>query len=678
MSKIERIVELMKKPDKIRNIAIAAHINHGKTTFSDNLLAGAGMISDDLAGIQRVLDFADDEQKRGITIDAASVSMLHKVGNEEFVINLIDTPGHVDFGGDVTRAMRAVDGAIVLVDAVNGMMPQTETVLRQALKEKVKPILFINKVDRLIKELQVGAEKMQERFTAIIERVNSFVSQIKGDDEWKVNVSDSSVCFGSALHKWALSVDAMNKKGIGFKDVISAYKSNKVSELAKKTPLHETVLSSVVKHLPNPKIAQKYRIPAIWAGDLKSEVGKSLSNCDSKGEIVFVATKIVIDKEDGEVAAGRLFSGTIKKGSSVYLNREGKKAKVKKVFVYRGAQRIEVDEAPAGNIVGLSGLNAAAGETVSSKQMTPFEPLTHIFEPVVTKAIEAKMPSDLPRLVEVLKEVSKEDPSIQVTINEDTGENLISGMGELHLEVIENRIKQNKGIDIVTSEPIVVYKESVLKKATAEAVSPNGKNKFTFHAEPLTAPADEKSVSCKGNVFVNATKRVKNLKTVLDFIVDMFKDVMARGPFSGEPCFGIKIILAEAKIADDAGLSEIYPAAREGIMNAILNAEPVLYEPVQKVQFEVPFRNTGDVNRIVHTRRGKMLEVKSEGHRLIATAKLPVAEMFGLTEDLRNSTEGRGFEFFIDQSYEPVPVQLLPEVLMKLREKNGLAEGDKA
>ena len=174
----QQIRELMNDPKHIRNIAIAAHIDHGKTTFSDNLLLGAGMMSEELAGKQLVLDFREDEKERGITIDAANVSMIHDVEGVKYLVNLIDTPGHVDFGGDVTRAMRAVDGAIILVDAVEGIMPQTETVVKQALRERVKPVLFVNKVDRLIKELKLAPEKIQERLKEVIRDVNKFIENI--------------------------------------------------------------------------------------------------------------------------------------------------------------------------------------------------------------------------------------------------------------------------------------------------------------------------------------------------------------------------------------------------------------------------------------------------------------------------------------------------------------------
>ena len=220
---ISKIKELMYEPDYIRNIGIVAHIDHGKTTLSDNLLAGAGMISSELAGDQRFLDFDEQEQARGITIDAANVSMVHKYKEDDYLINLIDTPGHVDFGGDVTRAMRAVDGAVVVVCAVEGIMPQTETVLRQALKENVRPVLFINKVDRLINELKLDSEELQQRFVKIIASANKLISNMAPEElkkEWLVKVEDGSVAFGSAYHNWAINVDIMQKTGINFNDIL--------------------------------------------------------------------------------------------------------------------------------------------------------------------------------------------------------------------------------------------------------------------------------------------------------------------------------------------------------------------------------------------------------------------------------------------------------------------------
>ncbi|HIG93863.1 TPA: GTP-binding protein, partial [Candidatus Woesearchaeota archaeon] len=356
---VDKVTRLMKQPERIRNIGICAHIDHGKTTFSDNLLSGAGMMSQELAGKQCVLDFRQDEQERGITIDSASVSMVHSVDGQEFLINLIDTPGHVDFGGDVTRAMRAVDGAITLVCASEGPMPQTETVLRQALKERVRPVLFINKTDRLIKELQLTPEAMQQRFVKQIAEVNRIIRNVAPEqykEKWQVSVEGGTVAFGSAYHNWALSFPYMKKKGISFKDVIDAYKSSDVDaavkELAKKAPLHEVVLNMVIAHHPNPLQAQAYRIPHLWHGDIESSEGKSLIACDPKGRTFFVITKVVVDPQAGEICAGRLFSGTMKKGDEVYLNLSKATARVQQVYIYNGAKREIVEDAPCGNIIG--------------------------------------------------------------------------------------------------------------------------------------------------------------------------------------------------------------------------------------------------------------------------------------------------------------------------------------
>ena len=309
---VERVTELMKDPKHIRNIGIVAHIDHGKTTLSDNLLAGAGIISEELAGKQLFMDSDAEEQARGITIDASNVSMVHEYEGQDYLINMIDTPGHVDFGGDVTRAMRAVDGAVVLVDAVEGTMPQTETVLRQALKEQVRPVLFINKVDRLINELKVDEMEMQIRLGKVIDKVNKL---IKGMNEeaynngWKLDASKGTVAFGSALYNWAVSAPFMKKSGISFKDVYDKCREGDMKYLAKNSPLSEVLLDIVVHQLPDPLEAQKRRIPVIWHGDKESKEGKAMITCDPNGPVALMVTDISFDPHAGEVATGRLFSG---------------------------------------------------------------------------------------------------------------------------------------------------------------------------------------------------------------------------------------------------------------------------------------------------------------------------------------------------------------------------------
>ena len=410
---VERVTQLMNQPDHIRNIGIVAHIDHGKTTMSDNLLAGAGIISEELAGKACWMDSDAEEQARGITIDASNVSMVHEYEGKEFLINMIDTPGHVDFGGDVTRAMRAVDGAVVLVDAVEGTMPQTETVLRQALKERVKPVLFINKVDRLINELQVDEMEMQIRLGKVIDKVNKL---IKGMNEemynngWKLDAALGTVAFGSALYNWAVSAPFMKKSGVSFKDVYEHCKKGEMKALAKKSPLCDVILDMVVTFLPNPLEAQKRRVGVIWHGDVNSAEGKGMLTCDPNAPTCLMVTDISFDPHAGEVATGRLFGGKLRRGDEVYVMNTAKKVnRLQQVGIFMGPTRVEVPELFAGNIAAVTGLkDAVVGSTVSSlMEMTPFESLEHYSEPVVTVAVEAKNMKDLPKLVDVLRQVAK-------------------------------------------------------------------------------------------------------------------------------------------------------------------------------------------------------------------------------------------------------------------------------
>ncbi len=701
-------------PDNHNFIAEGIVIHN--TTFSDNLMAGAGMISEELAGKMCVLDFDEQEKARGITINAANVSMVHEFNNEDYLINLIDTPGHVDFGGDVTRAMRAVDGAIVLCCAVEGVMPQTETVLRQALKERVKPILFINKVDRLIKELKLTPEAMQERFVKNINYVNKLIKAFappEFKEKWLVNVANGSVAFGSAYHKWALSIPMMQKKSITFKEIIDAYlKEDEWKKLAAKAPLHEVILDMVIRHLPNPADAQKYRIPKLWSGDLESPIGKSLLACDDKGPLVFIVTRITEDPQAGEIATGRLFSGEIKRGQDVFLNNIQKSFRVQQVSIYKGAQRIAIEGALAGNIVGVTGLKeAGSGETVSTEKMQTFEKISHLFEPVVTKAIEAKSPKDLPKLIEVLREIAKQDPTIAITINEETGENLISGLGELHLEIWEYRIRKEKGLEIVTSPPIVVYRESVpAKSPEVEGKSPNKHNKFYVTVEPLedsvyeaikSGNVPERRVKKKdndfiealvsagmsrddarnvkeiynGNVLLDNSKGIVQIGEVIEMVMDAFEEACRGGPLAKEPITKLKVCLSDMKLHEDAihrGPAQVIPAMRGAIFNGMLTANAVLYEPVQTIQIDAPLDFFGNISKLVQNRRGQLLETNQEGEHLTVHAKVPVGEMFGFASALRSSTEGRGSQSLIDQHFERMPSSLQTETVLNIRKRKGM------
>lgn len=710
---LEKVMQLVDKPEYIRNMGIVAHIDHGKTTLSDNLLANAGMISKDMAGQMCALDFHEDERQRGITINAANVSMVHRYNNQDYLINLIDTPGHVDFGGDVTRAMRAVDGVVVVVCAVEGVMPQTKTVISQALKERVRPTLFINKVDRLINELRLQPDELQKRLVKIIAEVNKIIKQRQPEGvDWRVNVEEGSVAFGSAYNKWAISVPYMKKSGITFKDIIEYCNAEKQKELADKAPVHEIILDIAVKHLPSPIEAQKFRIPQIWKGDLESEIGKAMLNCDPKSKLAAMITNIqVFDRREGEIATARIFSGTIRQGQDVYLVNSKVTERVQQVKIYMGATLVNTEAVTAGNIVGLMGLkNAFAGETISTEEIPQFERIVHTSEPVVTIAVEAKHMKDLPKVVEVLRQTAKEDPTLRVKIDEETGEHLLSGMGELHLEVITNRIKAG-GLDIETSPPIVVYRETVTEKfGPIEGKSPNKHNKFSVTVEPLERSVYEAIVSgeisegrrkdrskdiraklvelgmdgeeakrvidvYKGNLFVDMTRGIQHLDEVLELLFDGFEQVIDNGPLAGEPVTMMKVKLIDATLHEDAihrGPAQVYPAIKRPIYACMLKAKPILLEPIQNVWIDVPQEYMGAVTRELQKRRGIVGEMSQKDELMTIEAKMPVGESFGFAGDIRSASEGHALWSTENAGFERLPYELQHEVIAKIRERKGL------
>ncbi len=711
---VKKVTGLMKQKGSIRNMGIAAHIDHGKTTLSDNLLSGCGIISEDLSGKQLYMDYDEQEQARGITINAANVSMVHNYKDKDYLINMIDTPGHVDFSGDVTRAMRAVDGAIIVVCAVEGVMPQTKTVIGQALKEKVKPLLFINKVDRMINELQLSPEAMQERFMKIINEVNRLIGNMAPEEhkkDWLVEVKTGKVAFGSAYNNWATSIPYMQKAGINFKDIIDFCNQENQKELAKKTPLHEVLLDMVVRHLPSPLEAQKYRVPNIWHGDMDKDVGQDMKNCNDDGKIAMMVTKIIVDQQAGEITTGRIFSGTLKRGMEIYSNGSKQTMRVQQLGVYMGADRINVDELSAGNIVAISGLkHTFAGDTLSSKEMEPFESIKHFSEPVVTKAIEPKNPADLPKLIEVMRSMAKADPTLQVTIDEETGEYLISGMGELHLEIVEYRIRNERGVDINSSNPIVVYRETVKKQSQEmHGRSPNKHNDFFFIIEPLEDEIfdaiyqgefsdgrrkDSKDISSElvelgmdkdvskkvrdifhGNMFVDGTKGIQHLDEVIELVLDAFEQAMKRGPLCQEPCSKVKVTLTDVKLHEDAvhrGPAQVYPAVRNPIYMGMLEAGAGLMEPKQNLYIQTPSKFMGNASRDVQARRGVILDMRQEGETSFIDVKVPVAEMFGFSGDIRSATEGNVLWSTENAGFEQVPGELQRDLVTQIRKRKGL------
>lgn len=708
------VMKIIKNKQNIRNFGVIAHVDHGKTTMSDSLLANSGIIAPSAAGKALAMDFDKEEQERGITIYQANVTLLFAQKDEEYVINMIDTPGHVDFSGRVIRSLRAIDGAVVVCDAVEGIMTQTETVTRMALEERVRPVLFINKVDRLIKELRLTPEKMQAQLAEVVSTFNQLVdtyAEPEYKEKWKVSIQDSSVTFGSAKDKWAINADLMQERGINFKDVIDAYTVEKLPELIEKAPLADAVLGMVVKHHPAPQDAIKYRIPQIWKGDLESDVGKALLAGEDDGPTIMMVVNMVLDPAAGPVAIGRLFSGTIKDGQTLHIIDEKREGRVQSVNFFMGNQREQVGELGAGNIPALLGLTECrAGNTLSSiKDIPMFEGVKYVSEPVVQIAIEPKHPKDLPKLVDILRQLTIEDPNLVVKIDEESGETIVAGMGVLHLDVATHRIQDAK-CDIITSEPLINYRETV--KGGCDAVmakSPNRHNKIFMKVEPLEPEIahmlrtgeisdmkDKKVVSdllkgvgwdtdtikrvmrwdSRGNVLINGTKGVQFVNESTDSINSGFDDVMKEGPLCKEQMRDCKFIFTHFVPHEDTahrGLSQLGPASRRACMGSLLTAGTAVLEPTLAIEVRVPTDLVGNVATILSGKRGKVLDMQQKGASSIIIGEIPASETFTLSEAMRGQTAGRATWNTSFKEWTEVPKSMLATAVADIRKRKGLA-----
>lgn len=710
------ILRIIGNKDQIRNFGVIAHVDHGKTTMSDSLLAASGIISPTVAGQALALDSMKLEQNRQMTIRGANVTLFYEHEGKDYVINMIDTPGHIDFTGRVTRALRAIDGVVVVSDSVEGIMTQTETVTRQALEERVRPVLYINKIDRLVKELRLDPQAMQKWLSNIIAEFNKLVdiyAEPELKEKWKVSIQGNSVAFGSAKDRWGFNYKMAQKKGISFKDVYDAYTSddsNLIKSLSEKASLHEAVLGMVVQHHPPPHVAQKYRIPKIWPGDLDSDIGKALLSCDDNGPIIMMVTTINVDPQAGRVATGRLFSGTVKDGDEVYLLDAKRTGKVQSVNIYMGNTREVVNLLPAGNIPALLGLDyAVAGETFSTVKSIPaFESIKYVSEPVVTIAVEPKHPKDLPKLVEALRRITVEDPNLIVKINEETGETLLAGMGVLHLEIATSLL-QEAGLEITTTQPLINYRESIRTSAgPIMSKSPNRHNKIFMRVEPLgdeiielikigqlKEDLDRKemakilrskgweadqarkvaAVDPSGNLLVDETKGVQFIQESIDSIRSGFDDVVHSGPLARETVRGLKFVLHHFVPHEDPahrGLAQLMPATRRSMLGSMLIADPILLEPILGIEIKCPQEQIGVVAGILSGKRGKLLNVDQKGVIAIIQGEVPASETFDLSEIMRGGTAGKALWSTYFKAWQPVPQSLFKSLITDIRKRKGL------
>jgi elongation factor 2 len=833
---VEQMRRVMDDPKFIRNICICAHVDAGKSTTTDSLLAKCGILNKRDAGDKCATDTMKEEQERGITIKSTGVSMYFNYGESdssgeskldadelskfvgEYLINLIDSPGHVDFSSEVTAALRVTDGAVVLTDCIDGVCVQTETVLRQALQEKIKPVLMINKLDRLFLELHKDTTEAYQRMRNIIEDVNVLLATYENKDlgELSVNPVDDTVLFGSGYHQWGFTLRTFaeiyapifkksiketkemiwnkfyyadtkkwsnkpmsdGKKGVpGFVQLImnpirdmcdaimnkdektytKMFKRLKIKvtddELAlihtkpKKLckaamsnwlPLSNALLGMVIEKLPSPQDAQRYRSKDLYTGP-EDDVLTAMQNCDPKGPLMMYISKIIPLKEEDTRfhAFGRVFSGTLKAGTKLKImdsnyefgeKRGLKWAPAQQVVTLMAGKSEKMNDIPCGNTCALVGIDKYLGKTGTISDVEeayPIKDMKFSVHPVVNVAVSVGNSRDQQKLVDALKKLQSTDTRAQISF-EETGDIVVAGVGELHLEICINYIKQHlKGIDLKISDPVVSYRETVIMESEAPNLSksPNNHNRLYAVVKPLpdglvtdiendvvtNRPLDEKEqaryiaetyeedpelytkkklwafgpTDKEPNLLMNSTTGTQYMSEIKDSCKNGFVWATRAGPLCDEPVRGVSVRIMDAVLHADAihrGMGQVLPAMRRVILGSMLKAQPRLMEPMFLLTVSIIQGEDGPVYGVISTRRGKIVEVLTEEGSPMCTIKahIPVDESKGLDAALRGATGGKAFSQCSFSHYELIDSDPLEEgsfaneIVKKTRERKGL------
>ncbi len=621
-----------------------------------------------------------------ITIKSANISLLQTVDQTRYVVNLVDTPGHVDFSGKVTRAMRVIDGAIIVVDAVEGVMAQTENVLRTAIKESVRPVLFINKIDRLILELKLSPNQIQERLSNIIEQINVLISESSNSSKaqaWKVDATENSVAFGSALHRWGFNLNQMHQMKLKFQDILKYYTNSQISQLPQILPVHTPIINMIIKKLPNPQEAQNYRIPHIWRGNTSSAAGAALTRCEMDGPLIIGIAKIVPGRRHEDIAVGRIFSGTVRRGTTIRVLPKDLQSRVQRVNLFMGSRRINVNELTAGNICGLSGIpEINAGDTLTGISppdgMVPFEKIEYSNEPVVTISIEPTHTKDLPRLLEYLEGATKRDPNLAFHVNKKTGENLLSGIGLLHLEIALKEIEKT-GIRVEASEPLVLYRETPKHAIVNQAfhLSPNEKNEIKISLYPSTPESKNERI-----LFSDDRENILSSQIQAEFsqaekeaLISGFKWATEKGPLCSEPLGSTSVNILDIKLSDELlerNRVEIMSMLKDAIFNTLKVTGISLLEPIYELNVSVPSSYLSEITKIIMSRRGQVEHLQHQGTLVILVGLIPVSESFDLTNTIRSQTSGRATWQTRFAKWDLLPETLVEQISRSIKKRKGL------
>jgi len=828
---VDEIRGMMDKKKNIRNMSVIAHVDHGKSTLTDSLVGKAGIIAGAKAGEMRFTDTRKDEQERCITIKSTAVTMYFELADKDlvhithpdqcekdqkgFLINLIDSPGHVDFSSEVTAALRVTDGALVVVDCVSGVCVQTETVLRQAIAERIKPILFMNKMDRALLELQLAQEELYQTFQRIVENVNVIIATYSDDSgpmgEVSVYPNKGSVGFGSGLHGWAFTLkqfaemyadkfkidvsklmnrlwgenffnpttkkwsktkEADNKRSFNMYvldplykvfDAIMNYKKEETDSLLTKLniklsledrekdgknllkavvrqwlPAGDTLLQMIAIHLPSPVVAQRYRMEMLYEGPLDDEAAMGIKNCDPNAPLMMYVSKMVPTSDKGRFYAfGRVFSGKVCTGMKARIMGPnylpGKKddlyeKAVQRTVLMMGRFVEAIEDVPSGNICGLVGVDqflVKTGTITTFKDAHNLRVMKFSVSPVVRIAVEPKNPSDLPKLVEGLKRLAKSDPMVQCII-EESGEHIVAGAGELHLEICLKDLEEDHAcIPLKKSDPVVSYRETVSEESDQMCLSksPNKHNRLYMKAVPMPDGLPEdidkgevnarddfktrgryladkyeyditeaRKIWCFGpdtsgpNILVDCTKGVQYLNEIKDSVVAGFQWATKEGVLCDENMRGVRFNIYDVTLHADAihrGGGQIIPTARRCLYACILTAAPRLMEPVYLVEIQCPENAVGGIYGVLNRRRGHVFEESQVAGTpmFVVKAYLPVNESFGFTADLRSNTGGQAFPQCVFDHWQILPgnpfeATSRPAVVVaETRKRKGLKEG---
>jgi elongation factor G len=684
--------------DKIRNIGIIAHIDAGKTTTTERLLYFTGQkhkIGEVHEG-EATTDFMDQEKERGITIMSAAVTCFWKYKGIDYRINIIDTPGHVDFTAEVERSLRVLDGAVVIFDGKMGVEPQSETVWRQATKYNVPRICFINKLNLLGGDFEMSLKSIRERlspkavalwlpigretdlkgFVDLLEEkaytYNSIeekeLEEVEIPEEMKADVEKyrEQLIEKIAEQDDVLMEKYLNGEDLTYEEMLEAMKKGTITGNIypvmcgdSRSAVVTKLLNMVVQCLPTP-----VDVDAIEGIDPKTEETITRKT-NEEGPFSALLFKIVNDSHIGNLSYIRVYSGRIKAGTYVYNSTKKVKERVGRLILMHANEREEVNELGAGDIGAVVGLkDSTTGDTLCDEKQQIILEQIQFAEPVVSQAIEPATKSDEEKLSLALGRLTKEDPTFRVQSDKETGQTIISGMGELHLEILIDRLKREFNVEANVGVPQVAYRETIKASVESEGryVKQSGGRGQYGHCYLKLDPMERG----EGFEFINAIKGGSIPKEFIPAIEKGVREVLTSGVVAGYPMVDMKVTVYDGSFHEvDSSEAAFKVAASMAFKDGCKRANPILLEPIMSVEVTAPEAFMGDVTGSISSKRGVINKTESRGGLHVISANVPLAELFGYTTQLRSITSGRGNATMEMSHYAEVPRNVLEDIVEK-------------